>query len=66
MGRHALPLLFILLAFSICLSVDARTASYWDSVTAIVNGENFYDLLQVSSSADLSEIKRGFRTVSKG
>jgi hypothetical protein len=63
------PLRFAFLAFLSLLLLfcfaDARTASYWDSVTAVLNGENFYDVLGVSQSAELSEIKRGFRTMSK-
>jgi hypothetical protein len=44
---------------------EARTASYWDSVTAVISGENFYSILQVSEGVELSELKKAFRTISK-
>lgn len=64
MERHIwLPLVFSL-SLLLVFEANALTSSYWDSVNAIVNGDDFYDILQVTSSADAAEIKKSFRKVS--
>jgi hypothetical protein len=65
MARYTWVLIAVLSLMAIASVADARTMSYWDSVSAILSGENFYDILKVSPPIEMSELKKAFRTVSK-
>lgn len=64
--NRSIWLLAALLAL-ICLvsSVESRTTSYWDSVSAVLSGENFYDLLEITNQAEPTQIKKAYRKLSK-
>lgn len=60
--------LWILLGFFALLCVvstaEARTNSYWESVSAVLDGENLYQILDIPADAEPTQIKKGFRKVS--
>lgn len=41
--------------------IYAHSSSYYDSVNAILNKINYYDVLNVNKDATTDEIKRSFR-----
>lgn len=64
MNRLTILHLLLFYLFIIESLVYARhSSSYYDSVNAILNKINYYDVLNVNKDSSIDEIKRSFRTL---
>lgn len=65
MNRSTWILLGLFALLCIVSSVESRTNSYWESVSAVVDGESLYQILDVSNDAEPAQIKKAYRKASK-